>query len=63
MSGGGKNADFKDLVRKTLYVRKDQDVALKIMSAMEGKTEYEIVIASLDNCIPQKYFDMAQNKK
>lgn len=58
-----KREDFKDLARKTLYVRKDQDVALKIMSAMEGKTEYEIVIASLDNYIPQKYVDMAQNKK
>lgn len=58
-----ENPSFKDLIRKTLYVRKDQDIALKIMSAMEGKNEYEIVIESLDNFIDKKYYDMAQDKK
>jgi len=57
------STDFKDLVRKTFYIRKDQDVALKIMAAVSDKNEYEIVIESLDNFIDQKYFNMAQEKK
>lgn len=59
----GDGTEFKDLVRKTFYIRKDQDIALKIMAAMNDKNEYEVVIESLDNFIDQKYFNMAQEKK
>ncbi len=62
MSNHAKHADFKSLIRKTFYIRKDQNVALKIMAAKENMDEYEIVIKALDNFIPGNYTEMAQEE-
>lgn len=62
-----KNTDDKyninDLVRKTFYIRVDQNKALKYYIVDEGCTEYDVVIKALDNTIPKKYMDMAQKEK